>query len=337
MKLGIYMYIVDIHGEYQAGISISQIAAEGYQGLIVKASEGLASLWTAPSNFEEWINAGRANNMIVGAYHWLNNSNPIYQLEHFLSRIESVGGPEGLLCCLDVEDPNHPPNLDTLYAFADEFNRRTNHHPLFIYSGEWWWSSRGWRGADFGPLWDSRYVEGVATGSELYSRVPDSWWKPTYGGWSEVTMLQFTSKAVVAGQRIDVSYFNGSPDELRQYTSSNGVNLMGQITGPDPFDGGAGPNAQAAELRDTYYGFMAGYQNTAAGSEGVIARLDRIEEAVNRTNIDLTVAQLTALAGMIAEDLARNLAATLTAEEMTTLVTHAVKRALREGTGETAV
>ena len=89
--------------------------------------------------------------MVVGAYHWLNSSNPVRQLEHFLSRIQSVGGPEGLLCCVDVEDIHYPPTLDQLEVFVDEFNMRTDRHPLFIYSGNWWWGSTWMAGKRFRP------------------------------------------------------------------------------------------------------------------------------------------------------------------------------------------
>lgn len=331
------MFIADIHGEYQAGISVSQIASEGYQGLIVKASEGLSTLWTAPSNFEQWIAEGRANNMVVGAYHWLNSSNPVYQLEHFLRRIESVGGPEGLLCCVDVEDINYPPHLNQLEVFVDEFNMRTGHHPLFIYSGNWWWSARGWQAHDLGPLWDSHYVDGTGYGSVLYEKVPDSWWKASYGGWSDVTMLQFTSKARVAGQSIDASYFRGSPDELRQFTTNDRSKFMTQLTGPDPFDTEGKPNGQAAELRDTFYLLANGFQSSAAGDQGVIARLARIESTVAdlaaRPPTSLSDDQISLLATAITSGLLQGGYSSLTADEAAALVVSACKRALREGSG----
>lgn len=93
-----------------------------------------------------------------------------------------------------------------------------------------------------------------------------------------------------------------------------GGNIM-QLTGPDPW-GTGGVNEQAGQLRNGYHLLASGYQPDGANENGVIARLDRIEKAMNT----LTDAQL--------EKLITELAARLDGVEKS-----AVAAALREVLG----
>lgn len=218
--------LVDAHTTYQAGLDVERVAREGYGGLLVKATQG-ASGYTAPATFDDWIRRGRAAGMVVGAYHWLTSAPAGAQLDHYLGRLAKVGGPDGMLCAVDVEDTAAPPTWATLRAFVSGWQERTGGHPLILYSGAWWWGPRGWPGATLTPhLWHSRYVTGSGPGSVLYGAVPESWWSPAYGGWAQATLLQFTSSALVAGQRVDVSAFRGTREQLLALTrpaSSGGV------------------------------------------------------------------------------------------------------------------
>lgn len=213
------IFIVDAHNQYQNGLNIPQVAKEGYRGLIVKATQGSTG-YTAPAMFDTWIQQARQAEMVVGAYHWLTNASVNQQLDHYLDRIASVGGADGMLCAVDVEDTgSNAPSWGVLRDFVARFNSLTGGHPLLVYSGNWWWSRLGWKlpvGNTY--LWDSRYVDGDGFGSQLYGRVPESWWKPRYGLWNTTTLLQFTSEASVAGQKVDVSAFRGTIDELRALT-----------------------------------------------------------------------------------------------------------------------
>lgn len=209
------LYIVDAHLTYQAGLSIPTVASEGYSGLLVKASQGVTG-YLAPTGFETWIAEARTAGMVPGAYHWLNSTSGAAQANRFLDRLDSVGGADGMLCAVDCEDSSNPASLGVLTDFIDTFQTRTGGHPLLVYSGNWWWESRGWDISGLGVhLWDSRYVSGSGTGSALYGQVPGSWWTPRYSGITRATLLQYTSTASVAGQSVDVSAFEGTMDDLR--------------------------------------------------------------------------------------------------------------------------
>jgi GH25 family lysozyme M1 (1,4-beta-N-acetylmuramidase) len=210
---------IDAHNKYQNGLSIAQVAREGYSGLIVKATQG-ATGYTAPGAFDTWIRRAREAGIVPGAYHWLTSAPASAQLDHYLRRLDTVGGPQGMLCAVDVEDTSSPLSYATVRDFVHGFAGRTGGHPLLLYTGAWWWKPRGWNGASLTPyLWASRYVSGSGYGSSLYAKVPASWWTPGYGGWARATLLQYSSSARVAGQTVDVNAFEGTMDDLRRLTS----------------------------------------------------------------------------------------------------------------------
>jgi hypothetical protein len=292
------MLIVDAHCTYQAGLSVEQVAREGYGGLIVKATQGAGGGYTAPPAFDDWIRRARGAGMIPGAYHWLTNTGATAQVDHYLSRLDAVGGPEGLLCAVDVEDISPPPPWAVLAAWVAEWDRRTGGHPLLLYTGAWWWSARGWNGASLTPyLWASRYVAGSGYGSQLYQKVPDGWWTPGYGNWSGATLLQFTSSALVAGKAVDVSAFRGSTSELQALTRAGGTPMV-DLLDPDPYKEGPDGRTRtiAAEIRDAYYAIIHGVA-VDGKPEGVLGRLERIEQLLGNPQVTLTGEQLEILRG----------------------------------------
>lgn len=85
-------------------------------------------------------------------------------------------------------------------------------HPVGLYAPHWY---TGGQNLSFGDwLWASEYVNGSGDPAMLYASVPAAWWAP-YGGESPL-MLQFTSKAMVAGVsgEVDCSAYHGSAAQL---------------------------------------------------------------------------------------------------------------------------
>ena len=206
-------WLVDI-SHWQGNIDVARIAREGYAACVCKATEG--TTYTDPT-FARNTAAAKKARMIPGAYHYLRDGDGAAQARHFHRQVSRQGGPSGWLIQLDCEADGYGPEMT---AWAKEWRRLTNGHPFLIYSGAWWWPrTRGFRGAGLTPhLWASRYVSGTDTGSKLYQRVPDSWWRPGYGGWEQATILQFSSTGKVAGKRIDVNAFRGTRQQLAALT-----------------------------------------------------------------------------------------------------------------------
>lgn len=213
-------WIIDAHTTYQAGLNVEALAREGYAALVVKATQGSGGYW-APAAFDDWIRRARAAGMIPGAYHWINNTNPVDQVDYFLGRLESVGGPSGMLIQLDCEDTASPATATTITVWIREWNRRTGGHPLLFYSGAWWYPAKlgSFQVAKVAPnvhQWDSHYVAGSGYASTLYESVPESWWTARYGGFDDVTVMQFSSSGRAGGLTggVDVNAFRGTRADL---------------------------------------------------------------------------------------------------------------------------
>lgn len=209
-------WLIDI-SSYQEGLDVAQAVREGYSGIIMKATEG--TTWR-DGQFDTFAGQALAAGAVPGAYHFLRSGSGRAQCDVFWQRIRDHGGPDGWIAACDNEADA---SWQTTVDFFTRWRELAGDHPLIMYSGNWWWSERGWPGASLTPhLWDSRYVSGSGYGSELYGQVPDSWWTSRYGGWRDVTLLQFTSRSLVAGQHVDANFFRGSVDELRALLTRGG-------------------------------------------------------------------------------------------------------------------
>lgn len=212
---------VDVHPQYQQGISFASLAREGYTFAVVKATEGIG--FTAPG-WDAMVRAARAAGLLAGAYHYLLAGDGAAQCRYFLDRLAVVGGPAGMLIQLDVESDGREQEIR---SWLREWVRRGHgHHPVLIYSGAWWWQPNV---GSFAParlppaeaprthLWHSRYVSGSGPASALYAGVADGWWRPGYGGWDTATILQFSSKGTAGGvtANVDVNAYRGSLEQLR--------------------------------------------------------------------------------------------------------------------------
>lgn len=224
-------WLIDI-SNHQGAFDVSRAVAEGYSGVWMKATEG--------TTFRDWMFdsfAGQtlATGAVPGAYHYLRAGDGRAQCDAFYGRIRDHGGPDGWLAACDNEADA---SWQTTVDFFARWRELAGDHPLVMYSGNWWWSARGWNGAALTPyLWDSRYVDGSGYGSTLYEQVPASWWSSRYGGWGDVTVLQFSSSGSVAGRTIDVNAFRGTVDELRALTRGGG---SGGVVVTPPSEGGSG-------------------------------------------------------------------------------------------------
>lgn len=220
-------WLIDI-SNHQGTFDVGRAVSEGYSGVWMKATEGTTF---RDGMFDTFARQVIASGAVPGAYHYLRSGSGRVQCDAFYRRIRDHGGPDGWLAACDNEANA---SWQTTVDFFARWRELAGDHPLFMYSGNWWWSKRGWNGASLTPyLWDSRYVSGSGYGSALYERVPESWWSSRYGGWGGVTVLQFSSSGSVAGRKVDVNAFRGSVAELRALASGGGV-----VTPPS--EGGSG-------------------------------------------------------------------------------------------------
>ena len=228
------IWLIDI-SNHQSGFNVRQAICEGYSGVWMKATEGTTF---RDSEFDGFADQVLGAGAIPGAYHYLRNGDGRGQCEVFHRRIRDHGGPEGWLAACDNEaDATWQDTVD----FFERWRELAGDHPLLMYSVNWWWSERGWDGVSLTPyLWDSRYVDQSGYGSVLYEGVPEAWWKSRYGGWDDVTMLQFSASGLVADSSVDVNAFRGSIDDLRVLARGGGSG--GVVTPNDEGSGNANGN-----------------------------------------------------------------------------------------------
>lgn len=202
------IYGVDIHPQFQAGISIETIAAEGFAFLAAKVSEGRGMFDSA-----DWLRRGRAAGLLCLGYHYLRPGDEAGQAAVFAVQLAAAGVP-GMLDAEALADDGETPTLTIagIHRFLDECAARGAHVPL-LYLPRWYWQRMG--SPDLGglpALWASGYVSGTGYAADLFEAVtPASW--ASYGG-LPVTVLQFTDQGQVAGQRIDCNAFHGTRDQL---------------------------------------------------------------------------------------------------------------------------
>jgi GH25 family lysozyme M1 (1,4-beta-N-acetylmuramidase) len=277
-------WLIDAHCTYQAGLDVEKLAEEGYSALVVKATQGSSGYW-APPAFDDWIRRARAAGMIPGAYHWINNTNPVEQVDYFLRRLSSVGGPNGMLIQLDCEDTASPATAATVTLWIREWNRRTGNHPLLFYSGAWWYPAKlgSFRVADVAPnvhQWDSHYVTGGGYASALYESVPAGWWIARYGGFGEVTVMQFSSSGRAGGLAggVDVNAFRGTRAELHALT---GGKPEMELTDPVP---ATGQNVGVV-LSDMWNLILKGHSGFVATDLHFLGKLGgKVDELVSAVN-----------------------------------------------------
>jgi GH25 family lysozyme M1 (1,4-beta-N-acetylmuramidase) len=326
-------WLIDAHCTYQAGLDVEKLAEEGYSALVVKATQGSSGYW-APAAFDDWTRRARAAGMIPGAYHWINNSDPIQQVDYFLRRLQSVGGPDGMLIQLDCEDTATPATAATVTLWIREWNRRTGNHPLLFYSGAWWYpaklgSFQVAKVASNVHQWDSHYVTGAGYASALYEAVPAGWWTSRYGGFGEVTVMQFSSAGHAGGLAggVDVNAFRGTRADLHTLA---GHTLAGDDMGALDYGHFGKPGAgfmaeldradcQGALLADLVAQEMDEASDYDGHSQSArTKRLIRIENAVNAlqnggVDLDALAAKVAALipapptAAAVAEEIAKRL------------------------------
>ena len=256
---------IDVHPQYQSGLDFTRVKQLGYAFCWVKASQGSSYV---PTGFRDYFARAQKTGMIMGLYHFLDESaSARAQVDNFLRAAGLVGGVGGKMLAVDFEDYGDlSPSNATLRAFVAELRRRIGDHPIVLYSAAGFWNGGDPSGAfaQYGAdaLWEARYanMDRQRYPREHYEEIRD--WKAAWGGFGGVAPLfwQFTSTGLVADQFIDVNAFRGTR-EMLESLAREGVGAVKPP--PDPKE----PMSQAEKaivymkkLLDppTVYGFWDG-------------------------------------------------------------------------------
>lgn len=206
----IYGYDVS---EHQPGFDHAQAYSEGYRFVMARTSQGTYR----DLHFRDHMKAIRKTKLLFAAYHYVWTSAAHDQA----ATVADMIGDKSVPVILDSENGSSTEgqNWDVAQAL-----RKLGYKVILNYFPEWYWTQIGKPKLRLGPLWSSKYVAGTGFGSALYGKVPASYWDG-YGG-QDVAILQFTSKAKIAGQIVDASAFRGTMAELEA--------LFGSKASPTP-------------------------------------------------------------------------------------------------------
>lgn len=194
---------VDI-SHYQHGIALDQVAAEGFCFALCKLTQG--ATYVSPS----WVaqrDGARAARLVLGAYHYIDGSDPHAQAANAAAHLRDHTIP----IALDAEDGAG--DITHIHAVAAAF-ADAGLAVALTYLPHWYWVKIGRPNlTGLAPLWASRYPSTAQDYAwNAYQGVTDDYWDG-YGG-LDVALLQFTASARVAGQLVDVSAFRGDADAL---------------------------------------------------------------------------------------------------------------------------
>lgn len=204
------IYGIDVSG-YQANINMAQVKNEGFDFVIVKATEG--DNYVNPSYASQVQNALNAG-LLTMSYHFVHSADENGQVAEVERNVR-----KDLPVWLDSEvdgSGEYAVSVDLVARLrADGWNVVGTYFP------QWFWSQIG--SPDLRPLgllWSSGYPSSSSGyASVLYPGDSAAGWNP-YGGVTP-TLYQFTDRASVAGLSVDSSAFRGSVSDLARLVSGN--------------------------------------------------------------------------------------------------------------------
>lgn len=206
------LFGVDL-SNFQAGISIAEIVAEGFSFVFSKVSEG--NYFQDPTWANNRAAATDAGIPIIG-YHYANFAcTPASQVQTW----QANNG--GAVCMIDFEDNSG--NIDDYWTLVNAFNAAGIKAAL-SYIPQWYWSQIGSPDLSKVPgLISSAYPDGAGYASRIYVNAGgdsgEGW--NSYGGGNPV-IWQFTDRAQVAGMSVDADAFRGSISDLNSLLGTGG-------------------------------------------------------------------------------------------------------------------
>ena len=214
----------DISPEYQPRFDVHAAHAQGIRFIAVKLGDSVKGT----ERYEDGVRVLRQAHALgmVGLGYWFMRADAAVErdAEMFAAQLRRAGVPG----VLDWEEHGAPggggfaaPTIDQLRDLTGAVWAQ-GARLAFTYAPRWYSSKQGSPSlAGLPPLWASRYVtkpgtreQATGTWAELATLVDPAWWDG-YGG-KPVRLLQFTSKATIAGFVMDADIYQGTLPELEQ-------------------------------------------------------------------------------------------------------------------------
>jgi lysozyme len=195
---------IDVSHHQGGSLNFVALRRAGIDFCFIKATEGAGF---KDSKFGTNLKRARDAGMLVAAYHYLRNTtSAAAQVSNVVSVV-----PKDISVIPDVEEGSG--NIALVREFVVGLRNAGYYVPL-LYLPRWYWQRIGSPDLTGLPsLWSSRYPDNEPdTLLEEFKDVPKSYWDG-YGN-QKVSVLQFTSSAIIDGVRLDANAFQGTPEQL---------------------------------------------------------------------------------------------------------------------------
>lgn len=231
------LYGIDCSNNNGSGISMAEVAREGFSFVFAKVSEGN---YFQDATWPGYRDAARAAGLRIAGYHYAAaSSSPSSQVANFQSRVGDLTIP----VMIDFEANSG--TINDYWALVDAFNA-AGQRVAVSYIPSWYWSG-AMGGGDLSQvpgLISSNYPAGGGYASNIYAAAGgDSGpgWN-SYGGGSPA-IWQFSDAASVAGYTLDTNAFRGTLAQLDALLTGEDMDtedaILQQLAGPDPYNGWA--------------------------------------------------------------------------------------------------
>ena len=238
-----------------AAINWREVSASGHRFAFVKATEGIGYVnpfFVADSKQAQ--NAG----MLIGSYHMARpNSSATAQAAEYAAALATQPQPS-LPPVLDIEYAENlgPAQLSAwVREFVTEIERLTGRKPI-IYTYRYFWQENMANTSEFSdyPLWLAAYE------NRPPSDIP--------GGWNHMTFWQRADNGVVPGMVTvsDINLFNGSEQQLDDFSAGIDVNLGEVLTAGIDLDAIGGRVAELEALGNNNRELVGAILAVAAGA-----------------------------------------------------------------------
>jgi len=207
----------DAHEGYQGKLDYDALKAKGGKFIIIKAGEGYLDY-----SSQDYVKLAKDNGLLTGTYWYYRQVIPVNGVETWCNPTkqaqrywDATKGNQDLPPALDIENTGNPYfRSNDILTCLQEIERLFGRKPL-IYTGYYIWQSNVGS-----PLWSTNYDLWLAQYRDAqYIQLP----KP-FTNWK---IHQFSESIKVSGTTIDHDYFNGTEQDLLNYTN-------GETTIPEP-------------------------------------------------------------------------------------------------------
>lgn len=156
--------------------------------------------------------------MGVCTYKWLDSrTGGAESARRAFERMRAIGGPDDMAHVVDCEEDA---TQDQLRAYVTAMTGLLG-RPIAIYTGRWWLQPRGWQINDLTPFLHAAPTSGYQA---MYAGDESLAWQAGYGGWEDVSILQYGVRTLPGTGACSVSAIR-DPEVWARLTTMGGLDV----------------------------------------------------------------------------------------------------------------